>query len=521
MAAPSNENQGLKIAVACFVMLSVILAVSTYFGFKNYLETDKKLETANAEVASEKKEQGRLTAVLNEFKDAVGLNKTEQDDLPKAAKKQVEELTKKAVEVRDLSAKALDEYKSAGGAQAKLEEARQSLDQIIAAVNDPSRTVLSVSERLTELMKNQALISSMLAAEFDTTRSELEDANKINQSKLDVEVAARTTTKQDAEAEITKHENDRQALAAKVGALQETSNQQATEIIKYKNQIAQMKDDFDKQRDDLLVTLRDLRDRAERKENVLDQKDGTITFVEHGRGEVRTDLKRSQGAREQMVLSIFDRKSPGLPTDQPKATIELIQVDDRGSLARIIKTENSVDPIRVGDQVYSAAWNPNEPAQFALIGKMDVNRDGRDDRADLKRMIEKAGGKVVYDLPPSNVGRESGKLSPLIAWYVIDQREPFYPPTTREGAPVSTDEQNFLTKRTEAIKTARLDGIRPISIERLLSQLGYSYGTVVPGRVEAGDRTAADRILNPKGKVGTISPDPSPETETPAGEDPK
>lgn len=55
MAAPSNENQGLKIAVACFVMLSVILAVSTYFGFKNYSETFTKLEAANSEVSSEKK----------------------------------------------------------------------------------------------------------------------------------------------------------------------------------------------------------------------------------------------------------------------------------------------------------------------------------------------------------------------------------------------------------------------------------------------------------------------------------
>ena len=512
MAAPSNENQGLKIAVACFAMLSVILAVSTYFGFKNYSETFTKLETANSEVSSEKKEQARLTGILNEFKDAVGLTKTEQDDLPKAAKKQVEELTKRAVEVRDISAKALDEYKSAGGAQAKLEEARQSLDQIIAAVNDPSRTVLSVSERVTELLKNQALISSILAAEFETTRSELEDTNKVNQSKLDVEVSARTTSKADLEAEIDKHEKDRQALAAKVGALQEDSNRQATEIIKYKNQIAQTQDDFNKQRDDLLTTLRDLRDRLERTENVLDQKDGTITFVEYGRGEVRTDLKRSQGAREQMVLSIFDRKSPGLPTDRPKATIELIQVDDRGSLARIIKTENSADPIRVGDQVYSAAWNPNEPAQFALIGKMDVNRDGRDDRADLKRMIEKAGGKVVYDLPPANVGRESGKLTPLIAWYVIDQREPFYPSTMRESSPVSAEEQTFMSKRTEAIKTARLDGIRPISIERLLSQLGYSYGTAVPGRVEAADREAAERLLYPKGRTGTI---PTPTQEEP------
>ena len=73
---------------------------------------------------------------------------------------------------------------------------------------------------------------------------------------------------------------------------------------------------------------------------------------------------------------------------------------------------NEIEPIRVGDIVYSPAWSPEEPMRFALIGKIDVNRDGKDDRQDLKRMIEEAGGIVDYDLPPPNHGKESGKLMP-------------------------------------------------------------------------------------------------------------
>ena len=63
--------------------------------------------------------------------------------------------------------------------------------------------------------------------------------------------------------------------------------------------------------------------------------------------------------------------------------------------------------------------------RFALIGKIDVNRDGRDDRDDLKRMIEAAGGIVDYDLPPPEAGKETGKLTGRDAWYVIDDRMPF------------------------------------------------------------------------------------------------
>ncbi len=93
-----------------------------------------------------------------------------------------------------------------------------------------------------------------------------------------------------------------------------------------------------------------------------------------------------------MKMSIFDARSPGIPTEKPKGTIEVTQVGEQFSNARIIKTNNPIDPIRVGDIVYSAAWSPNIPMRFALVGKIDVNRDGRDDREELKRMIQEAGG---------------------------------------------------------------------------------------------------------------------------------
>ncbi len=123
-----------------------------------------------------------------------------------------------------------------------------------------------------------------------------------------------------------------------------------------------------------------------------------------------------------MKMTIFDAHSPGIPTEKPKGNIELTPVGEQFSAARIIKTDNSIDPIRVGDIVYSAAWSPNQPMRFALVGKMDVNRDGRDDRAELKRMIQEAGGTVDFDLPPADLGKETGTLSPRIDWYVIDDR---------------------------------------------------------------------------------------------------
>src|SRR5207245_1197335 len=136
---------------------------------------------------------------------------------------------------------------------------------------------------------------------------------------------------------------------------------------------------------------------------------------------------------------------PGIPNEKLKGTIELTQVGEQSSTARIIKTNNPMEPIRVGDIVYSPAWSPNLPTRFALVGKIDVNRDDKDDRDELKRMIQEVGGVIDFDLPPPDVGKETGALSPRIDWYVIDDR---------------TRRQVQIEKRMgEVIKEARLNGI--------------------------------------------------------------
>ena len=89
-----------------------------------------------------------------------------------------------------------------------------------------------------------------------------------------------------------------------------------------------------------------------------------------------------------MKMTIFDAASPGIPTEKPKGNIELIADRRTVQLAPgSSRPTSTIDPIRVGDIVYSAAWSPNQPMRFALVGKIDVNRDGRDDRQELKRMI--------------------------------------------------------------------------------------------------------------------------------------
>ncbi len=210
----------------------------------------------------------------------------------------------------------------------------------------------------------------------------------------------------------------------------------------------------------LTTIIRALRDRLGRPANPLDRPDGYVIEVHRGRQEVVISIDRSDGIRPRLRASIFDPASPDLPALRPKALIEVTRVDEESSTARIIGTTDATRPIRVGDHVYAhQGWSPHGPTRFALVGMIDANRDNKDDREELKRLIQAAGGVIDYDLPPPDVGPETGTLLPRIDWYVIDERAPHQP--------------EFTKRRLEAIREARLLGIRPMPIHRLPAELGH------------------------------------------------
>ena len=205
-------------------------------------------------------------------------------------------------------------------------------------------------------------------------------------------------------------------------AVLRNNDQKNKEIARLSARLKQVQGDYAREKDMLTSIVRELRDRLDRPGTTLELPDGHVTGVDYQRREVLIDITRRQGARPQLRMSIFDSASPGIPNGKPKGMIEITQVGEPFSTARIIQTNNAIEPIRVGDIVYSPVWSPNLPTRFALVGMMDVNRDDKDDRDELKRLIQRAGGSIDFDLPPPDVGQEVGTLSPRIDWYIIDDR---------------------------------------------------------------------------------------------------
>jgi hypothetical protein len=510
--AAANESQGLKIAVAAFVTLTVLLAVTSYFLYSAYSRSEAQFESERDKANTAQRNATDLQNQRDDLSQKIGARAQEYDQVKVEAetffKKNADRVTNLANSVNA----AIQRAQQAGADAKELDEARARVQAIVTSYqSEPNKNFMSALDRLTELLENLTLLNTEMAANYAGLRQSLESTTSVAKVAIDEQAKAASESKADLQSEHDKHEQARQELLTKVDQLQTSNDEVRTKLANAETQLRQQKDDYDRRLELAHSMLREQRAIAELKETVLDKPDGHITFVDIDRREVHVDITRRQGARPQMQMTIFDANAPGIPTDKPKGNIMLTQVGDQYSIGRITRVNNTIEPFRVGDIVYSPAWSPDDPMQFALIGKIDVNRDGKDDRDDLKRMIEEAGGVVVYDLPPPNSGRESGKLTAKVAWYIKDDRAPLRTVYESKSDASLTAQTQFQSRYGEVVKEAHQLGIRPMSLGRLLSYLGYDMGTPVIGRTEAVNEKAMRRLLEPR--------KPAEKTEENTGED--
>jgi hypothetical protein len=115
-----------------------------------------------------------------------------------------------------------------------------------------------------------------------------------------------------------------------------------------------------------------------------------------------------------------------------------------------------------------------------LVGKIDVNGDGNDDRIEVKRIIQESRGIMDFDLPPLGLGKETGTLTSRIDWYVIDNRMPFRDSASSRSAESRLQQAKVARRVGEVSREARLNGIRRLRLGQWWSD--HEPQTTVPSR---------------------------------------
>ncbi|MCY2985847.1 MAG: hypothetical protein NTY15_19650 [Planctomycetota bacterium] len=199
---------------------------------------------------------------------------------------------------------------------------------------------------------------------------------------------------------------------------------------------------------------------------------GEITQVTNGGDLVWINLGKLNGLRPGVRFGVIDSNTSRVADAKPKARIEVIQSDDRLSRCRVL-SDRAPTTILTGDKIYSPTWNPNQKTEIALVGKMDMNGDGTDDRETIKALIEQNGGVVTLDLPPGAVYK--GKLSFDTRWMVMGEDFKRAP-----GAVDDPASDNAAAKaRRELEADAKSKGISFINVDKLQGWLRASGETDV------------------------------------------
>ncbi len=247
--AAANESQGLKIAVAAFVTLTVILAVTSYFLYTYYSQADAKMTAAQGEVQTKTKAASDAYNERDEMFKAIGSRGADLEavkaEMKTEQKKVDDEIGGLVQSLNDSIAKS----QAAGATGPELQDAKDKLNQISAAyISEPNKNYLSSMSRLKDLIKDVALIDQEISRNYVTLKRGLESANDTNQKKLDVETTALSSAKTDLEGEHKKHVEERENLVTRLDQLQTENSKQAAELASLSTKLRELQDESTKKR---------------------------------------------------------------------------------------------------------------------------------------------------------------------------------------------------------------------------------------------------------------------------------
>ena len=188
--------------------------------------------------------------------------------------------------------------------------------------------------------------------------------------------------------------------------------------------------------------------------------DARISHVDSKNRAVWLDIGKQHNLQPQITFSVYDKSQSGLAPspERVKARIEVVEVRDTSSIARIVEEIHS---IAIADLVDSPAWDAREPEHFALSGISDLNGDGvadGRDRMNLKNHLSHHGAVIDVEITHEGVREPAdGQLTDQTKWLVVGE------------VPANAVSQEHL----KLVDEARKQGVRIVALKDFLSSMGW------------------------------------------------
>jgi len=438
----ARENQGLQIALIIFVMLTIVLIVTTFLFFRNYQGEQEKSKSLMTKSTEAENAARNAIAESQEYKNMIGAATTDgKDAIAAASKKDLEKHGK------------------------TLPEGEQNYRALVKFL---STELAGANKRIVEITAHEEELAKNLKAEKDAKIAEI--------AKYTDNLA---TTAKDLEGERSKFDKDRKEITTNKEQLAKKFDDKRKEhddlTKKSSEQIAAMTSEKTK----LASLLTAMNDEKKRGESANEVADGKITWVNQRSRLVWINLGSDDGLRRQTSFSVYSSDESNPADAKSKGKVEVVRLMDRHMAEARVVDDDLSNPMMPGDQVYSPSWEPGRPEHFALLGFIDIDGDGVSDRQRVHDLIALNGG--VIDAEVTETGKSTGEMT-INTKFLILGDEP------KVGENVDKDAN--IAAYGEAIGKASTLGIRTSRVKDFLDYMGYKTEdrTVNLGRnAKAGD----------------------------------
>jgi hypothetical protein len=421
----SSENQGLHIALIILFMLFIVLSVTTFifFGQSNSAYEQARVEKDKASQAEAVRT--KLVEDVREYRTLIGIT-DEEIELDK---------------VKDMKAEDMKAFASTLPPEKQVYR---------AAIEELAKSLADVQTKSAALADELNVVKGKNALTEEAANAKVAEAEKAR-DKANTELASEKSKFMEAQK---KAEADKKELADQLAKLQ---TDQAAEVERLNKSIDEGKKSLTKAEETIKKLQIEL---ASMRPGSFNVDDGEIRSVSPRNNTVVINLGANDALRRQITFFVHSPSSSPTDLSSRKGTIEVTEIlGEHLAEARIVD-DTLKNPILPGDKIFTSLWDPGRREHFAIIGRVDLDGDGIDNRDRLRSMITLSGG--VIDAEVDNDGKVTGKLD-VSTRYLI---EGDVPPKAKPAA------DKLLTE-------ARLLGVERIGLDKFLDYIGWKANSQV------------------------------------------
>lgn len=490
----ASKPTAVHFSLIFFVMLSVILGVMFYLNFRDLNDNESRYADMESKLSTEQGLTRELNGQIDLLKEKVGFDYDEVGEAGSGASTVIGSIE---ADLDGIDALADKNYKSA---VAKL------LTDIQSMTADRDKVSQDLANKIDEYV---ALKDEHLAE-----RKKFEDRTNSAESELSDLVSTKDEALKDKDKEIDKWRSASRDLDVQLQDLRTASVKEAKVL---------------RQEISLLTAINDkIRQKLDEATKIsFEHEDGGIVWVDNLARMVWINLGTADNLNKQTTFSVYTKANEGVARESKdiKGSIEVTRLIDAHTAEARILGDDIYRPITKGDPIYTPLWSPGRRENFAIVGMIDLDRDGTNDRerfhdvvasvgAALDHEVDDDGNRVHYTRFPDQFEdwEEGGPGLDVNTKFLIIGEIPDASATSLQE---EKDRINRITAHHKALLgEARTQGIRLVNLSDFLSWVGYKpqRRLFIPGLVgrpyalkQGAASTAVNENIGNRSSAGQVS----------------